>query len=210
MQDITLLLTLFGTMFLGAILPGPDMLIVIRNSLLFGRLRGIATAFGVATLMTSYSAVAVFFIDSIRQHYMLAFRILSCVGAIYLIYLAYKCFRNATTFRFGTLQASSGEVISMPKAYLLGALTNLLNPKAIVYVFSIMPFFTHATHSFAFNLSIVATVFAAVASCFVFVATMLSLQKVRDGFAKFSTYMEYLFSLLLFVFGIWVLVENIL
>ena len=139
MQDIILLLTLFGTMFLGAILPGPDMLIVIRNSWRYGRARGIATALGVATLMTSYSAVAVFFIDSIRERYMLAFRTLSCIGAIYLIYLAYKCFRNATTFRFGNLQSEDEEVISIPKAYLLGALTNLLNPKAIVYVFSIMP-----------------------------------------------------------------------
>ena len=209
LHKIFLLITLYFTMALGALLPGPDMLIVIRHSLRFGRTRGIATAFGVATLMTTYSAIAIFFIASIRARYMFAFRILASVGALYLLYLAYQCWRNAKEFRFGNLQYGGEEKIGLLRAYLTGAATNLSNPKAVIYFLSIMPFFIGQTQSLAFHLVIVVAVFIAVSSTFTFVATMMSLQKVRDLFSRMSAYMEYVFAVVLFIFAIWVLVENI-
>ena len=107
-------LAFYVTQFFGAMLPGPDMLIVIRNSLRYGRVRGMATALGVATFLTIYCTIAVFSIAIIRTKYLLAFKVVSCVGALYLLYLSYKCFKSAKEFNFkDKLQLGGDKEISL-------------------------------------------------------------------------------------------------
>ena len=189
-------------------LPGPDMLIVIRNSLRYGRLRGICTAFGVSTMMTTYCAIAVFFIAAIRSKYIFVFKFVSSFGALYLLYLAFMCWYNAKKFSFQKkMQVDAGETIPLLKAYFLGAVTNLSNPKAVIYFISIMPFFVQRASGLVMH--IVITVGLACLCWFLFVSYILAIQKVREKFSKASIYMEYIFAVVLLIFGIWVLSENL-
>jgi threonine/homoserine/homoserine lactone efflux protein len=65
-----------------------------------------------------------------------AFFVMQCLGAAYLLYLAYKSFR----VRAGTVKLNeNGERLPLRKLYLRGVIMNLSNPKVILFMLSFIP-----------------------------------------------------------------------
>ena len=61
---------------------------------------------------------------------------MQCLGATYLLYLAYKSFR----VRAGTVKLNeNGERLPLRKLYLRGVIMNLSNPKVILFLLSFIP-----------------------------------------------------------------------
>ena len=121
--------------------PGQDTALTIRNTLLGGRRSGVTTAGGVAagqavwTLAASIGLVAIL---SASQPLFLALRL---AGAAYLVYLGLQSLRAALARRPEHGIAVSGAALSPQRAFRQGLVSNLANPKMVVFFTSLLPQF---------------------------------------------------------------------
>jgi threonine efflux protein len=107
--------------------PGPDFAVVTRMSLVSGRRAGLWAAAGVATSIGLYVLVCALGLSLVIQALPSLSQVLTFVGAAYLAWLGIQCLRSK-----GELPEATSTLPSA-KSFVTGLLTNLLNPKAMLY-----------------------------------------------------------------------------
>lgn len=119
---------IFFIAFLGAITPGPDILLVLRTALKHGFWASFMTLCGIATGWLIYLAVLYFGFAHILKGD-IAQIALGIFGGMYLFYLAFLLFRaKPNNIDFSDLSHES-----RTGGYLKGLIINLSNPKAIIF-----------------------------------------------------------------------------
>lgn len=113
-------------------LPGPNFLAVTRASLDESRRHGVATALGVSsgsTLLATLAAVGVGWLLGGAAPWL---RLVALVGSAYLLYLSVSMWRGAGEMASPSLPARA-RASSAAASYRTGLLTNITNPKALVF-----------------------------------------------------------------------------
>lgn len=130
--------TLFITVSWALILaPGPDMLYVITRGMAHGRRAGMLSAVGVICGILVHTTAAAFGLSLIFQTSALAFLIVKYLGAIYLIYLGIKAWKDKNAFHIQT----SSSPVSSRRLFWQGVLSNVLNPKIAIFFLAFLPQF---------------------------------------------------------------------
>jgi threonine/homoserine/homoserine lactone efflux protein len=125
-------LTVVVVHLLGVMSPGPDFVLVTRNSLLYSRKTAVRTALGQGLgvlVRVAYGLIGVDFILSRSVHLFLVPKFL---GASYLIYVGYRSFRAKRQLSPDAAGSKRGDLGTLT-AIRLGFLSNLLNPKAALF-----------------------------------------------------------------------------
>lgn len=123
------------------IVPGPDFMIVMKNTIQFGRLNGVFAALGITTANMFYSMLAVFGIIYLLTSLYIVFLFIKIAGALYLIYLGIQSIRSARASIHFNLSKATQNQAKLMTSYRQGCLSTLLNPKALLYYVSILPHF---------------------------------------------------------------------
>ncbi|MEX8194721.1 LysE family translocator [Comamonas guangdongensis] len=143
----------FGLISLGMVLtPGPNMVYLISRSICQGRTAGLISLGGVALGFVFYMMCAALGITAIVMAVPYAYDALRIGGALYLIYLAWQAVKPGGRSPF--------EIRNLPqdgpkKLFLMGFLTNLLNPKIAVMYLSLLPQFINPEHGNVLSQSLV-------------------------------------------------------
>ncbi|MCA1728567.1 MAG: LysE family transporter [Actinobacteria bacterium] len=128
--------SVFAIHVLAMISPGPNVLVVTQTALSDTRRAGIVTALGVAVGSTLWSSAALFSLSVVFAQFAWLYSGLKLLGGMYLLYLGIKLWRTA---EHSLVPSSSthAPVHTDRQAFRLGLLTNLTNPKAVVFFGSI-------------------------------------------------------------------------
>ena len=131
------------TMGLGAVSPGPDFAIVVRQAAVGGRRAGSAAALGVGLGVLVWASTAALGMAALLAASATAFTLVKVVGAVYLLYLGVRSLRSAARGGGQGPGEGTGERRSVPwwAAFRQGLLCNVLNPKAAVFFVALMPQF---------------------------------------------------------------------
>ena len=122
--------------------PGQDTALTIRNTLLGGRRAGIGTAAGVAAGQAVWTLAASLGLTALLVASEPAFATIRLVGAAYLVVLGAHSLWLAIRGRAGHGTASaSGRPLAPATAFRQGALSNLGNPKMVIFFSSLLPQF---------------------------------------------------------------------
>ena len=129
----------FAFVALGMVLtPGPNMIYLISRSIIQGRVAGLISLGGVALGFVFYMLCAAFGITALVFAVPYAYDGLRLAGAVYLLWLAWQAVRPGGRSPFEVKQLP---VDSAHKLFLMGLLTNLLNPKIAMHYLSLLPQF---------------------------------------------------------------------
>lgn len=110
--------------------PGPDMVIVMRNTIVGGRAAGLQTSLGVLGGNLVHISYCLLGIGWVISQSILVFSIIKFAGAAYLIYLGISSFRPEQT----SLRVSDITPVVQRRTWLLqGFINNLLNPKGTLF-----------------------------------------------------------------------------
>ncbi len=132
-------LAAFALIALGMVLtPGPNMIYLISRSLSQGPVAGLVSLGGVALGFVFYIICAAFGITALVLAVPYAYDALRFGGALYLLWLAWQAVRPGGRSPFQVRQLPKD---SARKLFMMGLMTNLLNPKVAVMYLSLLPQF---------------------------------------------------------------------
>jgi threonine efflux protein len=122
-----------GVMLLGQFSPGPDMLLLMQTALRERWRAGLATVAGIATGLTFHASVAIAGFSAVATKFPWAMNGLSLLGGLYLLNLSLRLL-SLTQRASGEDSSAATMPLTIGQAYRRGLWTNLLNPKAIVFL----------------------------------------------------------------------------
>ena len=129
----------FSLIALGMVLtPGPNMIYLISRSVCQGVGAGLISLLGIGLGFLLYMLAAAFGITVLLLSVPHAYDLLRFGGAAYLVYLAWQAIKPGGRSPF---TVRSLPVDSPNRLFLMGLLTNLLNPKIAVMYVSLLPQF---------------------------------------------------------------------
>ncbi len=121
------------------IAPGPDNLFVLTQSATHGARAGFSVILGLCTGVAVQTCLLVAGVSALIAASPTAFFVMQCLGAAYLLYLAYRSFQ----VRAGTVVGGHAEdcetALPARRLYLRGVIMNLTNPKAVLFLLSFIP-----------------------------------------------------------------------
>lgn len=128
----------FAAIALGLVLtPGPNMIYLLSRTVCQGRRAGLVSLSGVALGFLFYMTAAALGITALVMAVPLVYDALRIAGALYLLWLAWQAIRGgASPFQLCQLKPDSNR-----RLFVMGLVTNLLNPKAAVLYLSLLPQF---------------------------------------------------------------------
>jgi threonine/homoserine/homoserine lactone efflux protein len=133
----------FAFVALGLVVtPGPNMMYLVSRSICQGRRAGLVSLGGVGLGFLVYMVAAAFGITALLFAVPFAYDVLRLAGAAYLLYLAWQALRPGGRSVF---QVRDLPVDSDRRLFMMGFLTNLLNPKAAMLYLSLLPQFIDPT-----------------------------------------------------------------
>lgn len=115
---------------LGAMSPGPDFAIVTRHALTGSRRSAILASLGISLALLVHVSYCAFGVAFLIAESPLLFRLIQIAGSSYLAYLGLRLL-------FSSIRKPSPTSPPPAKAFLSGLLTNLLNPKATLFILSL-------------------------------------------------------------------------
>ncbi len=168
--------------------PGPDLAVVLRNSVSFDRQAGLATAAGVGTGILIHVAYSLAGIGLVLSQSPLLFNLLKGVAALYLMYLGVQGLRSQS----GELpQTPSTPVAPGPgRAYLTGLVTNGLNPKATLFFLSLFTVVINPATPVAIKGSYGLYLALATFIWFAMVACFFSQPRIRAGLTRYGHWFD--------------------
>jgi threonine/homoserine/homoserine lactone efflux protein len=131
-------LTIASVHLLAVASPGPDFAIVLKHSISFGRRAAIITSIGVGAGILIHVAYSLLGIGILIKTTPLLFQVFSYVAAAYLLYLGWGAIRSPAPKNLHDVEVVKViQLISDNKAFMVGFLTNGLNPKATLFFLSV-------------------------------------------------------------------------
>jgi threonine/homoserine/homoserine lactone efflux protein len=152
------------------IVPGPDLILILRNAIRGGKTHAVYTAAGVMVGNAILASAAAAGLAALLLGSEILFSAIKICGAFYLIYLGLKSIIRYFTFQssdlFGGLQrhANGSSTNSWSKSFREGLVSNLLNPKVAAFYLSLFPQFHFTSLSPTLQNVILAATFVLLAS----------------------------------------------
>lgn len=119
------------------LMPGPDNLFTLAQSIAKGKNAGIFTTLGLCTGLLVHITAATVGITAVIYHSTLAFTLVKYAGAAYLLFLAYKSFKD----KGSSLNLETEDFLDYKSLYKKGIIMNLLNPKVSLFFLAFFPQF---------------------------------------------------------------------
>ena len=151
-MTIYIFFKIFTVCLLGAMSPGPSMVVVINNAIFKNRFHGILTSLGHGIGISVYALFAVLGIALIIKTNLHIFNGIKFLSIIFLIYLGVKSLLNKSDLDFNKNSLKDGIA-----SFLQGLNISLLNPKIFIWFIAIYSQFMSVNNDLFFNTTLILT-----------------------------------------------------
>lgn len=170
--------------------PGPDFAVVVRESVAQGRRAGSWTALGVGCGIFVHVAYSLLGIGLIVSQSIVLFNLFKWLAAAYLVYLGWRALR-ARPMSLEAIDGTNAPVArSAWRAFVIGFVTNGLNPKATLFFLSLFTVVISPDTPLLVQAGYGLYLAGATALWFLLVAWLFSRGRVRAGFARMGHWFD--------------------
>ena len=198
-------LPLIGTVailnLLAAISPGPDFVMIVRNSLCYSRRSGIYTTFGIGLALGVHLLYCAAGIGYLISTSLILFSIIKILGAGYLIYMGVGSIL-AKKSSLEQSEVKNDVDLTRFQAFRMGFLTNILNPKATLFLLSLFTLVIGNSTPLYIMVTISAIIIGTAIAWFTIVSIFLSQERVRNAFLKYEKGINRMLGGFLIILGI--------
>ena len=158
---------------LGAMSPGPSMVVVVNNAVFKDRLYGMLTAIGHGLGIGIYAVCAVLGIGLIIQTNIMVFNGIKLLSILFLLYLGIQSIRSRDRLTF-----EKSEVRSKIESFGQGFTISILNPKIFIWFVAIYSHFMSNDNSLTLNISLILIASIVDALWYILLVQMVTSQKI--------------------------------
>ena len=177
MEQTTHLWLFFVMVFGVVLLPGLDMAFVLASALVGGRRSGLAATAGIIAGGICHVTLGALGIMAVLKLFPAAFNVVLLAGAAYIAWIGWSLLRSRAAF--GAVQTQAARP-SQAATFRQGMLTNLLNPKAYLFMLAIFPQFLKPEYGALWVQAIVLWLIIAATQALVYGGMALAGDRVRD------------------------------
>ena len=188
---------------LAVVSPGPDFVLVVRNSLLFGRQTGMYTTAGICLAISMHVAGCFLGIGFLAHQFPALLRIAQLAGAVYLAAIGVRMLLHSERAQKSPLDCS--DKIKQPRlyqAFRMGLLCNLLNPKAGLFLWMFWAQLMRLDPSFALQAALAIYVVVSTGLWFATLCVFLTSHAVARRLAPWQNRINRLGGLILLGFAV--------
>ena len=202
-----MLLDLFPEFFTIAIMhlfavmsPGPDFALILRQSFHFGRKSSLITSLGIGVGIIIHIIYCITGLGVIIERFPNIFNMIKVCGGIYLIYLGFNSINSKIDIRTESIETINP--LSYKNSFLIGFITNILNPKATLFFLSLYTFIIAEQPNYLIQcfygiwMSLITTLW------FCLISILLTNKYILNKMNKFFNIIQYGTSLLLIFIGL--------
>jgi threonine/homoserine/homoserine lactone efflux protein len=139
-MEYKLILSFIGASVLLTLMPGPDNIFVLTESITKGQRHGIAISLGLVLGVMIHTLIAATGLSIIIQKSIIAFESVKYLGALYLFYLAFSAMKEKKT-HVALTKENENTVYSFWKLVRTGFFMNVLNRKVTFFFIAFLPQF---------------------------------------------------------------------
>ena len=149
-MSLVTFIQIFFACLIGAMSPGPSMVVVINNAIFKSRYHGILTSIGHGIGISIYAIFAVIGIGLIIKTNIIIFNSIKIISVIFLIYMGIKSILNDTEISFDQEKSTGGAT-----SFFQGLSISILNPKIFIWFIAIYSQFMSEDNETIFNISLI-------------------------------------------------------
>ncbi|QLK59473.1 threonine export protein RhtC [Enterobacteriaceae bacterium Kacie_13] len=184
--------------------PGPDFFFVSQTAASRSRKEAMMGVIGITLGVAVWAAVALMGLHLILQKMAWLHQIITVGGGLYLCWMGWQLLKSARSKK----QSGSGEpdvAVALPargRTFMRGLLTNLSNPKAVVYFGSVFSMFVGDSVSGGERSAIFLLIVIETLAWFSLVAMVFALPKMRRGYQRLAKWIDGVAGVVFAGFGI--------
>jgi len=137
-MDIDILVSFITASVVLTLMPGPDIVFVLMQSISFGKKEGILTALGLVLGIIVHTSLVAFGVSILIKQSEFLFLGIKMFGALYLCYLSYQVFKADPDI---VLNTATNKRRTNVKLVQKGFIMNVLNPKVTLFFLAFFPGF---------------------------------------------------------------------
>ena len=160
---------IFFVCLLGAMSPGPSMVVVINNAIFKNRYNGILTSIGHGIGIGIYAFLAVVGVGFIIKTNIIIFNGIKIISIFFLIYMGIKSLLSKKNLDFGEGNKKNGL-----SSFMQGFIISILNPKIFIWFVAIYSQFMSSENNFVFNSYLVFTASIVDATWYIFLTFIVT------------------------------------
>ncbi len=163
--------------------PGPALLMATHTSVSRGRTAGIAAGVGLGSMAAAWTLMALLGLGVVFELFPMVYIAAKVLGGAYLLYLAYKMWRNASA-------PITARIPPARHAFRQGFLVNLLNPKSVLFAAAVLVAVFPAGISIADCFVVVINHFLVEVAFYTTLTFCMSTQAVSERYMRAKAYID--------------------
>ena len=181
------------------VIPGPDMVLVLRNTVIDGRRAGLHTSVGILSGNLVHITYCLLGIGLLISKSVIAFSVLKFAAAAYLVFLGIMSFRSGEK----TLDTNDVDVRGPSRAWFVqGFVNNLLNPKGTLFYLGVFTTVITPETSRSTTSLLVVIMMLVSASFWLFFVRTLDRPTIRGVIERSQRAVNRIFGVLLVLLGV--------
>ncbi len=201
-MSLLIFLKIFAVCLLGAMSPGPSMVVVINNAIFKNRLNGILTSIGHGVGIGIYALFAVLGIALIIKTNLYVFNVIKFLSIIFLVYLGINLMITNDKLEFDGKDINSGFT-----SFVQGLSISILNPKIFIWFVAIYSQFMSVDNDMIFNTILILTASIIDAIWYVILTLLVTTNIALDFIKDKSVLLQKFVGSVFIIIGVIVLIQ---
>lgn len=207
MDFLSAYLIVMSVSFIAMVSPGPDFLVVLKNSLGLGRKHGIVTAIGIGAGLLIHVTYCIFGIAVVISQSVMLFNIIKYAGALYLLWLGFKALKSKG-WKIEASAAKNKEK-TLWNVFAEGFITNALNPKATMFFLALFTQVIAPETPLSWQIVYGISIMTMATLWFSTVSLVLTNATLRQKLAKISLWIDRVTGVMLVALGVKIMAEKL-
>lgn len=205
---LTLFLTVALVHLVALMSPGPDFFFVSQTAVSRSRKEAMMGVVGITLGVMIWAAVALLGLNLLLEKMAWLHTIIMVGGGLYLCWMGYQMLRGALKKEVINAPAPQVELATGGRSFVKGLLTNLANPKAIIYFGSVFSLFVGDSVGETARWGIFVLIALETFAWFTLVASLFALPAMRRGYQRMAKWIDGVAGALFTAFGLHLIISR--
>ncbi|MED9345220.1 threonine export protein RhtC [Escherichia coli] len=188
--------------------PGPDFFFVSQTAVSRSRKEAMMGVLGITCGVMVWAGIALLGLHLIIEKMAWLHTLIMVGGGLYLCWMGYQMLRGALKKEAVSAPAPQVELAKSGRSFLKGLLTNLANPKAIIYFGSVFSLFVGDNVGTTARWGIFALIIVETLAWFTVVASLFALPQMCRGYQRLAKWIDGFAGALFAGFGIHLIISR--